>query len=132
MFYRKWNLLIHNWIKAYIYHDLRDLFNSKFYNRIASFCPIPRVRVVGPLPFHCHNPIGAIRHIWNPPSSPAILYFVKPSPNSKFWNYFIHIGLNIGMAAMVFCYTMELYARHLCPREESFSNTFMPRSLDCV
>eukprot|EP00731_Ephydatia_muelleri_P007988 Em0004g326a len=32
-----WNLLIHDWIKVYIYHDLRDLFNSKFYNRIASF-----------------------------------------------------------------------------------------------
>eukprot|EP00731_Ephydatia_muelleri_P008001 Em0004g339a len=35
-----WNLLIHDWIKVYIYHDLRDLFNSKFYNRIASFLTI--------------------------------------------------------------------------------------------
>ncbi|KAL5496528.1 hypothetical protein EMCRGX_G012831 [Ephydatia muelleri] len=29
----------------------------------------------------------------------SVLYFIKP--NSKFWNYFIHIGLNIGVAAML-------------------------------
>eukprot|EP00731_Ephydatia_muelleri_P008072 Em0004g410a len=132
MFYRKWNLLIHDWIKAYIYHDLRDLFNSKFYNRIASFPTI----IISALfheyvlwaPFRFIAPILLVQY----GTFGTILYFVKPSPNSKFWNYFIHIGLNIGVAAMVFCYTMELYARHLCPREESFSNTFMPRSLDCV
>ena len=24
-FYRKWNLLVHDWIKAYIYSDLKDV-----------------------------------------------------------------------------------------------------------
>eukprot|EP00731_Ephydatia_muelleri_P007999 Em0004g337a len=45
-----WNLLIHDWIKVYIYHDLRDLFNSKFYNRIASFPTI----IISAL-FHDHG-----------------------------------------------------------------------------
>ena len=51
-FYRKWNLLVHDWIKAYIYQDMKDvscitvcstpqisrvqLFRRRWYNRIAS------------------------------------------------------------------------------------------------
>eukprot|EP00731_Ephydatia_muelleri_P007979 Em0004g317a len=61
-----WNLLIHDWIKVYIYNDLRDLFNSKFYNRIASFPTI----IISALfheyvlwaPFRFIDPILLVQH----------------------------------------------------------------------
>ena len=62
---------------------------------------------------------------------PAILFIVRPSPTVKFWNYFLHFGLHFGVSIMIFLYTMEFYARHFCPSEGSFIQTFIPRMYDC-
>ena len=56
---------------------------------------------------------------------------MRPSPEVKFWNYFLHIGLHFGVSLMIFLYTMEFYARMMCPKEISFVNTFVPRFYEC-
>ena len=61
----------------------------------------------------------------------AVLYIVRPSQESKFWNYFLHFGLHFGVSIMVFCYTTEFYARMFCPREETFIDVFIPRFYEC-
>lgn len=60
----------------------------------------------------------------------ALLTLVRPS-HKVGWNYFLHIGLHMGVSIMVFCYTMELYARKICPLEENILNTFVPRFYSC-
>ena len=61
----------------------------------------------------------------------VILYFVRPVANTRFWNYFIHASLHMGVSIMVFSYAMESYARMVCPKQEGFVNTFIPRIYDC-
>ena len=61
----------------------------------------------------------------------ALLFIVRPSPKVKFWNYFLHFGLHFGVSIMIFIYTMEFYARHLCPKENTIVNTFVPRFYEC-
>lgn len=130
-FYRKWNLLVHDWIKAYIYQDLKTLFNSTIYNKIAFFPTIiisavfheyvlwAPMRFVIPVLLVMFGVFG------------VILFILKPSSSSMAWNYMIHWGLHFGVSVMVFCYAMEFYARLICPEEENIVNTFFPRFYEC-
>ncbi len=61
----------------------------------------------------------------------AILTLVNPSSGKVGWNYFLHLSLHVGVSIMLFCYTMEFSARKICPKEENFVNTFVPRFYDC-
>ena len=64
------------------------------------------------------------------PSYVVLLFALKPSSHSS-WNYLIHVGLQVGVSLMVFCYVMEFNARITCPKEENAVNTFVPRFLAC-
>ena len=64
-------------------------------------------------------------------SGAGVLYFVRPNTSTHFWNYFLHVGLQLGVSVMVFVYATEFYARKTCQREENLINTFIPRFYDC-
>ena len=61
----------------------------------------------------------------------VLLYFYRPSSQAKYFNYFLHFGLNFGVSSMVFCYATEFHARKMCVKEENFVNTFVPRFYEC-
>lgn len=56
---------------------------------------------------------------------------LNPSADKAGWNYFLHFSLHVGVSTMLFCYTMEFYARKICPMEENLVNTFVPRFYEC-
>lgn len=128
-FYRKWNLLVHDWIKAYIYQDLKNLFKSRLFSKIA-FLPAIIMSAV----YHEYVLWAPLRFVM-----PVLVFqyctfgivFFAIKPSSSSWNYLVHIGLQIGMSIMVFCYAMEFYARKICPKEENAVNTFVPRFYEC-
>lgn len=61
----------------------------------------------------------------------GVLYFVQPSTSTHLWNYFLHVGLQLGVSMMVFVYATEFYARKTCVQEETLISTFVPRFYNC-
>lgn len=127
-----------------------QLFNSRWYDRIASLPPIlisavfheyvlwAPARFVLPVLLIMFGLFGSksvchSRYCMDGSSliPSGIMYFVKPNPSTHFWNYFLHFGLNIGVSTMVFVYATEFYARKTCLQEETPLNTFFPRFYDC-
>ena len=79
---------------------------------------------------HTHTPSHLTpSHLTHTPRV-VFVFALKPSSHSS-WNYLIHVGLQVGVSVMVFCYVMEFNARITCPKEENAVNTFVPRFLDC-
>ncbi|XP_064401141.1 sterol O-acyltransferase 2-like [Halichondria panicea] len=129
-FYRKWNLLVHDWIKAYVYQDLKNKFKNPVFNKMA-FVPCILMSAIyheyvlwAPLRFVL--PVLLLQYS----TFGLLLFALKPSSHSS-WNYLIHVGLQVGVSLMVFCYVMEFNARITCPKEENAVNTFVPRFLEC-
>uniref|UniRef100_A0A0N5AZ98 O-acyltransferase n=1 Tax=Syphacia muris TaxID=451379 RepID=A0A0N5AZ98_9BILA len=133
-YYRKWNLVVHEWLYAYIYRDIALLIGSKNDTKLSQMMVFflssafheywfgVALRMFYPVMFTLYFVFGGIFF--------AISRFVR---SGYLWNTLMWGNLLIGTGMFVAFYTQEWYSRHRCP--SSFDSTvldfFIPRHWMC-
>ncbi|XP_064401789.1 sterol O-acyltransferase 1-like [Halichondria panicea] len=127
-FYRKWNILVHDWLHSYIYRDIKHVTGRQW---MAVFATIHLSAVI-------HEYIVAIALQFAFPLlflefaiGGAMVYFLRPKSMERLYNILLLIGFCFGGANLLFFYQMEFAARIYCPRQRSLQNFFLPQLLDC-
>ncbi|EFO17649.1 hypothetical protein LOAG_10851 [Loa loa] len=133
-YYRFWNLVVHEWLYAYIYRDISQLIGGKK-GRFAAqtmvfFCSSLfheywfglALRMFYPIIFTLYFVFG------------GIFYYLSQFITSKsVWNIAMHTNLLIGTGIFVSLYSQEWYARQRCdPYFHNFIlDFFLPRHWLC-
>ena len=131
-YFRDWNVIVHDWIFAYIYQDWKLFFKSKMYLYIAALPPI----VISSLVHEYMIGVGTKAFI---PSVTflycvfgSVMFVVKMNCLPRYFRNLIFLTLlSMGMGLMVYGYVLEYYMRYHCPIEVSFRNAFTIRSWSC-
>lgn len=136
-YYRNWNLVVHEWLHAYIYLDIYKLIGGRFGSLVAQILVFFLSSV-----FHEYWFAVSLRMFY-----PAIfiLYFVfggifylitQTIKSPRIWNSIMWWNLLFGTGLFVSCYSTEWYARHhmRCPRifENELIDLFVPRIWTCI
>ncbi|CAF4079419.1 unnamed protein product [Adineta steineri] len=129
-YYRTWNVVVHDWLHAYVYRELYVLMGKK--NRaIPSICVILLSAVFHeyvmyfalgffyPVMFILFGVVGL-----------AFLFLIPRNPGPVF-NIMIWLFLFIGIGLETCFYFMESFARKICPPSDLFWDKIMPRSFVC-
>lgn len=134
MYYRKWNILVQDWLYAYIFKDIYSVLGNK-HKAIANFGVIFISGIVHeyilsftfgffyPVVFVLFAGLGFV-----------LLFIRVNNPNSAPWNIFIWICLFMGVGLNLSLFSLEWYARHNneCPiKFDSFVDYILPRSILC-
>lgn len=134
-YYRTWNIVVHDWLYAYIYKDCFKLFRNRQAATLSVFILSAIVHeYVLVFSFRFFYPIllfmfGAIG---------MSFLFLKPKKRenvSQAWNVFMWITLIIGNGLLMCLYSQEWFANRNCPRKgESWLDQLTPRSwsIDCI
>ncbi|XP_057293028.1 sterol O-acyltransferase 1-like [Hydractinia symbiolongicarpus] len=135
-YYRMWNVVVHDWLYAYIYKD----FNYLFGRRGRGFAAI-LVFFISAC-FHEYILAVAFRFFY-----PALLFmfggvglvffFVRPKKgsNNPLWNIYLWVSLTMGSGILMTMYSVEWYASQNCTRDfNSWLDFIIPYSFDstCV
>ncbi|KAM3727230.1 Sterol O-acyltransferase [Dirofilaria immitis] len=133
-YYRYWNLVVHEWLYAYIYRDIswmvggkKGLFTAQtmvfFFSSIFhEYWFGMALRMFYPVIFSLYFIFG------------GIFYFISQFITSKrIWNIAMHTNLLIGTGIFVSLYGQEWYARQRCvPYFQNFMlDFFLPRHWFC-
>ena len=130
-YYRTWNVVVHDWLYAYIYKDMYEIITCK--NKVISTLTVFLVSAG----FHEYILAFAFRFFY-----PVMLvmfggfgmmfvFITKKNTKSK-GNIFIWLTLCSGSGIMLSLYSMEFYARINCaPYEDKILDLFLPRSWFC-
>lgn len=134
-YYRSWNIVVHDWLYAYIYQDIYRLFKNR---QVATTAVFFLSAVV-----HEYVLMFAFRFVY-----PVLLFifgavgfsfvFLKPNKRenvSQVWNVFMWITLIIGNGLLMCLYSQEWFAVQNCPSKgESWLEQLTPRSWseDCL
>jgi len=132
-YYRTWNVVVHDWLYAYVYKDLLCLLGgekSRGFAAISVFwiSAIIHEYVIAVMFRFCYPLLlfmfGGVG---------LAFFFVKPKKgtNHPLWNIYLWVSLTMGSGILMTLYSVEWYASRNCKRE-LFS--FIPYSLDsrCV
>lgn len=128
-YFRTWNIIVHDWLYAYIYKDVYEVLtngNKKMaklvvfvlsalvheylmYNTLGFFFPVMFIQFFfGALASFIHTPKSNTRRMF-------------------FW-----LGLIVGTGILTSLYTIEFYARYNLPKEElSWKNILIPKWTRC-
>jgi sterol O-acyltransferase len=119
-YYRKWNLLVHDWIHAYVYLDLKKIIGKK----LAVFGTILVSAIV-------HEYLLAMGTRFILPiitvlfaGMGGVLYLFKPFRAQRASNFFILGTLNFGSSIIIFFLILEFAARQYCPVQVHHSYLF--------
>ncbi|XP_066595534.1 sterol O-acyltransferase 1 isoform X2 [Prorops nasuta] len=105
MYYRTWNVVVHDWLYTYIYKDMYESVTN--HNKIVSTCAVFFASAV----FHEYILTVAFRFFF-----PVLLVMFGGA----------------GSGILLSLYSMEYYARINCPpHKDSITDFFLPRSLTC-
>ncbi|CAF3330719.1 unnamed protein product [Rotaria socialis] len=129
-YYRTWNVVVHDWLHAYVYREIYVLTGRK--NRtVPAICVILlsaafHEYVMGftlgfffPIMFFLFGVVGLV-----------FLLFL-PRHRGVAYNILMWVLLLIGMGVQSSFYFMESYARKECPRNDTFWDDITPRSFSC-
>ncbi|KAI1290113.1 Sterol O-acyltransferase 2 [Halotydeus destructor] len=132
-YYRQWNLIVHNWLHAYVYQEVQTrsggnksvaatmtiLFSAVFHEYIITTA----LGAFYPVLFALYAGLG------------VMLYFLslRFSDFEKiFGNIFLFFSLFLGYAVQTVFYSSEYYARINCPPQRDwFWDKLIPRSWSC-
>ncbi|VDD82153.1 unnamed protein product [Mesocestoides corti] len=127
-YYRTWNVVVHDWLYAYIYRDVYAISgrHRRFMAQTAVFMLSAFVheyvlilvfRFFYPVLFVIFGGVGfAIANLRG---------------RSRLWNIGLWVGLFMGMGILMCLYSMEWYARKNCPPIPGIADLFVPRSWFC-
>ncbi|KAK3101468.1 hypothetical protein FSP39_003824 [Pinctada imbricata] len=113
MYYRTWNVVVHDWLYSYIYKDFMKLLGPK--NKAGAMALVFLISAV----FHEYVLIVSFDFFY-----PVLFVmfmgagfgfiFIKDD-GSRPWNVFLWVSLFIGNGLLMCLYSMEWYARKRCP-----------------
>ncbi|CAH8572355.1 unnamed protein product [Schistosoma turkestanicum] len=129
VWYRTWNVIVHDWLYTYIYRDIQFLIGKHSRTLAATavfwlsagvheYILMMSLRYCLPVLFLFFSVGG------------YVLFFVQGS--GRGWNVAIWILLFVGWGQMICLYSMEWYARKNCPPVlNGYLNFFMPHIILC-
>ncbi|XP_055708622.1 sterol O-acyltransferase 1 isoform X2 [Phlebotomus papatasi] len=130
MYYRKWNVVVHDWLYTYIYKDLYE--NVFCGNRVAATSAVFVISAI----FHEIVLIFAFRFFYPVlfilfAGTGTFLMALGQRYPKAFGNILMWLSLFIGNGINFSLYTMESYARRNCQYEDTTWNFFVPISWSC-
>ncbi|KAL1236428.1 Sterol O-acyltransferase [Trichinella spiralis] len=132
-YYRRWNIIVHDWLYAYVYQDMQPLFGDSYRTAAMTvvfllsavvheyiitltlrfFYPVLFIQF-----FLCAGPIGIMR--------------LMRSTNTRAWNVCLWFLIMLGNGILMCTYSCEWYARSNCPPVyNNFLDLIIPRSWTC-
>ncbi|XP_073236654.1 sterol O-acyltransferase 1-like [Porites lutea] len=134
-YYRTWNVVVHDWLYAYIYKDLYRIIKNRQVATVSVFILSAIVHeYVLLFAFRFFYPILLIMF----GAFGLSFVFLKPKKHenvSQAWNIFMWITLIVGNGLLMCMYSMEWFANQNCPRKgDSWLDLLSPRSwsIECV
>lgn len=127
MYYRTWNVVVHDWLYTYVYKDMYEIVvprNKVLATYAVFFMSSVFHEYILALTFRFFYPVllilfGGIGF--------AVAFAKKGAHNVLMWLSFF-----IGMGFLVSMYTHECYARINCPPyHDKFLDFFIPRGWTC-
>ncbi|CAF2996933.1 unnamed protein product [Rotaria sp. Silwood2] len=129
-YYRKWNVVVHDWLYTYVYREIYILTGRK--NRsIPAICVLLLSAI-----FHEYIMISALGFFY-----PVmfllfgvlglICLFLLPRHKGVAYNILIWLLLFVGVGLQSCLYFMETYARKSCLTNNTFWDKLIPRSFVC-
>ncbi|XP_019851229.1 PREDICTED: sterol O-acyltransferase 1-like [Amphimedon queenslandica] len=127
-YYRKWNLLVHDWIHSYVYLDLKKIFGKK----LAVYCTLLVSSIVHEYLLSAGTgfvlPIVTVLFA----GVGAFFYVLKPLSTRRASNLFFLSSMNIGVSIILFFLVTEYAARHYCTiNDNTFKTLFQPQMFSC-
>ncbi|CAI4227417.1 unnamed protein product [Auanema sp. JU1783] len=132
-YYRNWNLVVHDWLYAYVYKDVSMLIGGRRGLRVAQMCVFFLSAI-----FHEYW-FGVAFRVFYPVM--FMLYFVfggtffsvsRLIKSKAAWNTALWFNLLIGTGMFVAFYGQEWYARETClPYSGTISDFMLPRHWIC-
>ncbi|XP_012254315.2 sterol O-acyltransferase 1 [Athalia rosae] len=131
VYFRTWNIVIHDWLYSYIYKDMYELVTRG--NKIISTLTVFTVSAI----FHEYILAFAFRFFY-----PALFVsfagvslsfvFLSRKIEKAGGNVFIWLTLCLGVGVNLSLYSMEFYARINCPAHpDKYLDLIIPRSWTC-
>ncbi|XP_049951169.1 sterol O-acyltransferase 2-like [Schistocerca serialis cubense] len=129
-YYRKWNVVVHDWLYTYVYKDLSELLGGKRRTlailAVFSLSAIVHEYILTFMFGFCYPMLFMAFEVFS-----VGLMFVSrdrlPGSNLLMWLFF-----TIGTGLLISLYMMEWFARRHCPRFiDSTWDFFVPRSWFC-
>ena len=122
MYYRKWNVVVHDWLYAYAFLDIVRLG----WNKTAAmfFCFFISAVIhehILSFTFHFFYPVLFILFAG---VGVSFIFLTKLGKGSKNWNLFMWANLSIGNAVNIILYAREFYARYGAIRPEFENDHF--------
>ncbi|XP_064389911.1 sterol O-acyltransferase 2-like [Halichondria panicea] len=116
IFYRKWNVLIYDWLNAYFYQDLRKVLKSSWLTALVVFLVSSFM--------HDYHIAVATRYFLPVfmvffAGGGGFMFLVRPDKNSRFAKAFTVWGFYVGTTIIVCAHYTEVAARTACPQVNS-------------
>lgn len=129
MFYRKWNAVVHDWIHAYMFNDVKALSRGSGVVAVCTSIVVSAFvhEYLLSLALGFASPVLIFEFV----VLGAIFYFLRPFRIRRVSNILVLLGLSVGGANLVFYYQVEWVARQLCPKEFTIPDFFLPRMFEC-
>lgn len=131
VYYRTWNIIVHDWLYLYVYKDLYEYVTGR--NRVLSqllvfsLSAVVHEYILG-FTFQFFLPILFVLF----QGAGVMLIFITKKEHKAFGNIFMWLSLAMGMGIVLSVYHMEYYARKNCEYDETdFMNYFIPVSWTC-
>lgn len=131
IYYRTWNIVVHDWLYTYIYKDCYEhIFRkSKCLSQFIVFTISALVHeYILAFTFRfCYPVMFILFEVFG-----VILMFVTKKEHKSLGNVFMWLSLAVGTGIMLSLYHMEYHARKHCkPETSDFIGYFIPRSWTC-
>lgn len=131
VYYRTWNIIVHDWLYLYVYKDLYEYVTGR--NRLISQLLVFSISAV----FHEYI-LGFTFKFFFPvlfilfQGAGVLLIFLTKKEHKAFGNIFMWLSLAMGMGIILSLYHMEFYARKNCDYDKNDPwNYFIPISWSC-
>lgn len=131
VYYRTWNIIVHDWLYLYVYKDLYEIVTRR--NRVISQLLVFSLSAL----FHEYI-LGFTFKFFYPilffefQGAGVLLIFLTKKEHKDFGNIFMWLALAMGMGILFGLYHMEVYARKNCDYDkDDFMNLFYPISWTC-
>lgn len=131
-YYRSWNVVVHDWLYAYVYKDLNTIFRSSSRGRAAitvflmSAIIHEYIFIVG---FKFFYPVMFLLFFG---FGVSFFFITNKIKLQQAWNVFMWFNLMIGNGIIMALYSMEWYARKNCPPTfDNYLDYLVPRSWTC-
>jgi sterol O-acyltransferase len=135
-YYRTWNIVVHDWLYAYLYRDVYLLLGAK--RKVSRAAAMSIVFLISAI-FHEYI-IAVVMGFFYPVlffsfmGAGFAFVFLTEKGNSPLWNIFMWFCLFVGTGVILCLMTIEWFARKNCQpiAGNPALDFFIPRSWTCV